>query len=196
VIQYWLFNGLAELAEQRSRIRITAPQIARAAVRADKTNYKQWAEIKLLFRIRMLRRSFSVSILFLSCLALAQAFATELIPCFTPDEDCTLLIVDQINGAKSTVLVQAYGFTSNQIIQALGRAKERGVDVKIILDKSNEQKRYTSATYLTNHGIKILIDDTVVIAHNKVIVIDGKDVITGSFNFTRAAHKKTQRMCY
>ena len=36
----------------------------------------------------------------------------------------------------------------------------------------------------------MLIDDRVAIAHNKVLVIDGKHVITGSFNFTRAAQSR------
>ena len=116
--------------------------------------------------------------------------AATLTPCFTPGEDCTGLIVDQIEQAKSTLLVQAYGFTSPSIIQALARAKDRGVNVWVILDKSNEQPRYTGATYLTNHGIPVLIDDRVAIAHNKVLAIDGKHVITGSFNFTRAAQSR------
>ncbi len=34
-----------------------------------------------------------------------------------------------------------------------------------------------------------LIDDKHAIAHNKVMVIDGQTVITGSFNFTRAAEE-------
>jgi PLD-like domain len=83
----------------------------------------------------------------------------ELRACFTPGQNCTALIVEQINAARSELLVQAYGFTSPEIIQAIGRAKERGVDVNIILDRVNEQDRYTGATYLLNHGIDPLIDD-------------------------------------
>src|SRR5437588_12170911 len=84
---------------------------------------------------------------------LSRAQAIELRVCFVPDEDCTTLIVRTIDAAKSELLVQAYGFTSGPIIQALVNAKERGVDVKIILDKSNEQKQYTAATFLKNHGM-------------------------------------------
>jgi len=92
------------------------------------------------------------------------------------------VIVREIDAANATLLVQAYNFTSPPIIQALGRAKDRGVDVRAILDRSNEQPRYTGATYLANHGIPVLIDDRVAIAHNKVMIIDGQTVITGSFN--------------
>jgi phosphatidylserine/phosphatidylglycerophosphate/cardiolipin synthase-like enzyme len=79
--------------------------------------------------------------------------APELLACFTPGQDCTPLIVRQIDGAKSELLVQGYTFTSASIIQAIGRAKDRRVNVKVILDRVNEQKRYTGATYLLNYGI-------------------------------------------
>src|SRR5665647_1534267 len=117
-------------------------------------------------------------------------FSAELHACFTPGEDCTIMIVHAIDDAKSELLVQAYGFTSAPIIQSVVRAKERGVNVRVILDKINEQKRYTAATYLKNHGIAPMIDFQPAIAHNKVIVIDRRNVITGSFNFTTAAQKR------
>ena len=49
--------------------------------------------------------------------------------------------------------------------------------------------RYSAASYLTNAGIPVWVDTKVAIAHNKVMVIDGATVITGSFNFTAAAQK-------
>lgn len=109
---------------------------------------------------------------------------------FSPNGDATDVVVKAINGARKQVLVQAYGFTSAPIIKALGDAKARGVDVEAILDKTNEAKRYTGATYLSHHKIPVWIDDAVAIAHNKVMVIDGDSVITGSFNFTQAAQNK------
>lgn len=109
---------------------------------------------------------------------------------FSPNGDATNVAVQAINGAKKQVLIQAYGFTSAPIINALGDAKARGVDVEAILDKTNESKRYSGATYLSYHNIPVWIDNTVAIAHNKVMVIDGDSVITGSFNFTQAAQQK------
>ena len=107
-----------------------------------------------------------------------------------PGQDCTGLIVHEIDDAESELLVQAYAFTSAPIIAAIAQAKDRGVDVQVILDKSNQRDRYTGATYLVNHGIEPLIDDTVAIAHNKVIIIDEREVITGSFNFSRGAQHR------
>lgn len=109
---------------------------------------------------------------------------------FSPNGDATRVVVTAINGAKKQVLVQAYGFTSAPIIKALGEAKARGVDVRAILDRTNASKRYSGATYLSNHAIPVWIDDSVAIAHSKVMIIDGDDVITGSFNFTKAAQER------
>ncbi len=149
----------------------------------------------LCVRIKVMLRLWMVRLLTVFCVCAgvhsgSAVCAAELRTCFTPGEDCTSLIVQQINNAKSSVLVQAYSFTSEPIIAALSQAKKRGVDVRAILDKSNEQERYSAATFLTNHGIAVLIDDKPAIAHNKVMVLDGVDVITGSFNFTKAAQER------
>jgi len=86
--------------------------------------------------------------------------------------------------------VQAYSFTSAPIAKALVDAHKRGVKVLAVLDKSNETKQYSAATFLVNAGIQTRIDDQHAIAHNKVMVIDSLTVITGSFNFTKAAEEK------
>lgn len=69
-----------------------------------------------------------------------QVFAGEPSPpiqaCFTPDEDCTGQIVAEIDRARQSIFVQAYSFTSAPIAKALVEAKNRGVDVRTILDKS------------------------------------------------------------
>jgi phosphatidylserine/phosphatidylglycerophosphate/cardiolipin synthase-like enzyme len=114
--------------------------------------------------------------------------------CFTPGQDCTGLVVDAIASARRSILVQAYSFTSVPILAALKTAHARGIDVEVIVDKtsawvSKSGSRYSAATYLSNAGVPVWVDTRVAIAHNKVIVLDGATVITGSFNFTAAAQK-------
>lgn len=106
--------------------------------------------------------------------------------CFTPQENCTKEIVSAINNAVSNIWVQAYSFTSRPIGDALATAEERGVKVKIIFDKSILERPGT-ARFLARHHIPIWIDTRPNIAHNKVMIIDQATVVTGSFNFTRAA---------
>ena len=89
--------------------------------------------------------------------------------------------------------MQAYSFTSAPIAKALVDAHKRGVTVLAMLDKSNETEKYSADTFLVNAGIQTLIDDQHAIAHNKVMVIDRATVITGSFNFTKAAEEKNAK---
>lgn len=108
---------------------------------------------------------------------------------FSPNGECTDAIIRELNKAQKTVLVQAYSFTSATIARALLDAHRRGVRVEVILDKSQRTQSYSSATFLYNAGIPTKIDAQHSIAHNKVMIIDGETVITGSFNFTRAAEE-------
>jgi phosphatidylserine/phosphatidylglycerophosphate/cardiolipin synthase-like enzyme len=55
--------------------------------------------------------------------------------CFTPGEDCTERIVKTLGEAKTSILLQAYSFTSAPIAKALVDAKKCGVRVEAILDK-------------------------------------------------------------
>ena len=81
-------------------------------------------------------------------------------------------------------------FTSKPIAKALLDAKKRNVSIIAVLDKSQRKERYTEATFLSNAGIPVYIDDKHTIAHNKIMIIDRNTLITGSFNFTRAAEEK------
>jgi phosphatidylserine/phosphatidylglycerophosphate/cardiolipin synthase-like enzyme len=109
---------------------------------------------------------------------------------FSPNGHCTQAIIQELDKAKTSVLVQAFSFTSAPIAKALLNAHKRGVKVEIILDKSQKREKYTSADFFVNSGIPTKIDSAHTKAHNKVMVIDGATVITGSFNFTRAAEEK------
>ena len=71
----------------------------------------------------------------------------------------------------------------------LTEAHRRGAKVEVILDKSNRTDRYSAATFMQNYGIPTFIDDRHAIAHNKIIIIDGRTVVTGSFNFTKQAEE-------
>lgn len=108
---------------------------------------------------------------------------------FTPGHTVETAIADEIGTAKREIRVQAYSFTNPIIVQALADAKARGVNVIVVLDKSNRTQKYSAADFTSNAGIETLIDDKHAIAHNKVMIIDDQIVITGSYNFTRAAEK-------
>lgn len=109
---------------------------------------------------------------------------------FSPNGGGTEAIVSEIRHARTEVLVQAYSFTSAPIAKALLDARKRGVKITVILDKSQRTAKYSSADFLRNSGIATYIDGKHAIAHNKIMIIDRECVITGSFNFTKAAEEK------
>jgi phosphatidylserine/phosphatidylglycerophosphate/cardiolipin synthase-like enzyme len=109
---------------------------------------------------------------------------------FSPDGGCTDAIAKELNNAKSEILVQAYSFTSAPIAKALVNAKKRGVNITVVLDRSQRSAKYSSADFVANSGIPTFIDDRHAIAHNKIIIVDRNVLIAGSFNFTKAAEEK------
>jgi phosphatidylserine/phosphatidylglycerophosphate/cardiolipin synthase-like enzyme len=126
---------------------------------------------------------------FLSGLAADRVTARNWQVYFSPHGGCTEAVVEALGQAKSTVLVQAYSFTSAPIAKALVEAHRRGVNVQVVLDRSQRTEKYSSATFVYNNDIPCFIDAQHAIAHNKVMVIDARTVITGSFNFTKAAEE-------
>ena len=118
----------------------------------------------------------------------AQTYRPESVEVFfSPNGGATDACVRAIGGAKKEIHVQAYSFTSLPIAKALVEAKRRGVAVFAILDKSQRSEKYSSADFVAHGGVVTWIDEKHAIAHNKIIIIDGVTVLTGSFNFTKAA---------
>ena len=109
---------------------------------------------------------------------------------FSPSGGATDAIIEALDDARTSILVQAYSFTSERIAQALARAHARGVQVQVLLDNSQRIQKYTVVDLLNRADIPTLIDADHSIAHNKVMIIDNRIVVTGSFNFTKAAEER------
>jgi phosphatidylserine/phosphatidylglycerophosphate/cardiolipin synthase-like enzyme len=114
---------------------------------------------------------------------------------FSPWEDTEGLVLRTIRSAKSEIYVQAYLFTSRKLAQALIEAKQRGVAVHVLADREATLKdRYSRIPQLAEAGIPVALEFRYAAAHNKIIVVDPllpeNAVVTGSYNFTYAAHAK------
>jgi phosphatidylserine/phosphatidylglycerophosphate/cardiolipin synthase-like enzyme len=114
---------------------------------------------------------------------------------FSPKGGCQEAIVRELLKARREVLVQAYSFTADPLTNALVEAKKRGVQVDIVLDKSNEVERYSDLHIFIEQGLEPHVDHEHAIAHNKIMIIDKKVIITGSFNFTnQAEHENAENL--
>jgi phosphatidylserine/phosphatidylglycerophosphate/cardiolipin synthase-like enzyme len=138
-------------------------------------------------------RSPVLSIILAFCLATpAQAFELTLhdTPAeihFSPRGGATEALVARVDAARESIFVLAYSFTSAPIAEALARAARRGVHVEAVLDRGQRRAKGGQGQRLANSGAAVYIDAKHAIAHNKVMVLDGQAVATGSFNFTGAA---------
>ncbi len=108
---------------------------------------------------------------------------------FAPDSNIEEQIIRNIDGAKSTINIMMFAFTNPKIAKALTDAISRGVVVKIVLDKTqNRYQKYSIYRDLKSKGVDIKLDKNRYKLHHKVIIIDNKIVITGSYNYTKKAN--------
>ncbi|KLO22271.1 hypothetical protein X275_01995 [Marinitoga sp. 1197] len=108
-------------------------------------------------------------------------------PYFTPEDDLTNRIIKLINEANKKIHVMIFTFSKRQIADALIDAKKRGVDVKIIAEEYQSNYNWAQINYLKQNGINVILDKNDKTFHHKVIIIDEKITLTGSFNFTNSA---------
>lgn len=115
---------------------------------------------------------------------------------FSPNAGAEALVVKTIDSAQQSVRVMAYSFTSAPVVQALLRAQKRGAKVQAVVDhKSNivedkSGKARAALSTLSNAGVDVRTIEVYSIAHDKVIVVDGRTVELGSFNYSAAAQTR------
>lgn len=114
---------------------------------------------------------------------------------FSPKGGCTESVASFIRSAKKSVHLQAYGFTSPQVADALCDRAKAGLGVEVVLDRSNSTDKHSVMQQVEACGAKSWIDAKHQIAHNKVTIIDGESVETGSFNYTQAAEIGNAENC-
>ena len=91
-----------------------------------------------------------------------------------------------INTARQSVDIAIYQLDLDNVTQALLDAKSRGAKVRVVtdIDTLNDPKENPSFKKLEQAGIPIVGGNPNAIMHDKFVVVDGKAVWTGSWNFT------------
>jgi len=104
---------------------------------------------------------------------------------FSPKGGASKELARLIKAAKGNIAVAAYAFSSKYLGKALSEAIKRGVKVRIILDGDIARKAYSIDEWLAGEGIDVrLILVKGGCLHHKFMIIDGKILMTGSYNFT------------
>lgn len=125
--------------------------------------------------------------------------------CFRLDGNgnCEQEIVDMINAAQSSIDIFAYSLSSQPIADAMLQAKNRGLIVRIIADPNEIGQQSDIFHSLVNACIPIWLENNLsqtpfpANAHNKVIIADGENVETGSYNYSySAATRNTENIIF
>ncbi len=82
-----------------------------------------------------------------------------------------------------------YSFTKEEIAQALVDAKNRGIDVKVLIDNSQAGLKDAKDEFLLQNGVGLKRGKLSGFHsfHDKVSIIEGTEFSTGSFNYTQNA---------
>lgn len=110
--------------------------------------------------------------------------------CFSPGGGCASKVIGIFSKANSSIYVLIYTFTNQDIANALVQAKSRGVDVKVLMDEGEAQ--FSTQTVVVSilqqsHAPLKTFSPSGGILHDKVAVVDGKIVVTSSYNWTISA---------
>ncbi len=120
---------------------------------------------------------------------------------FLPNDTFFDMLRDKINTAQSEIVISMFLFKTvgdptyrpDIILDELGKAVRRGVNVKVILEMGPKEKRsrvdednLRTAVKLMEKGVKVYFDPPNVSTHGKIAVIDRKYVFIGSHNFTQS----------
>lgn len=103
---------------------------------------------------------------------------------FCPSPECTFLPLSALDSAQSRVWVAMYSFTNEDFANALIRARERGVDVRVVVEKQQAGSQYSKHRALSDAGIFVRIDSNPNYMHHKFAVIDDSILINGSMNWS------------
>jgi len=111
---------------------------------------------------------------------------------FTPGSECLKRVTGLLAGARETADICVFTITDDRIARAIEKAHRRGVAVRIITDDDKAEDRGTDIPRLMKAGIPVAFDDAPSHMHHKFAVVDGRVLLTGSFNWTRSASESNQ----
>lgn len=135
-------------------------------------------------------------LLFLLTVKHAFCYQADVSVCFSPHGNCCIKVIKAIGDAKTSVYVQAYSFTHNDIAEALVKAKKRGLEVTVYIDKGRDKETHSKTHKLRENDVPVILQEQYKrgLAHNKIMIIDDELVITGSFNWTKNALRNEENI--
>lgn len=109
---------------------------------------------------------------------------------FSPNRGAADQVIGFIDRCNETIDAAIYSFTHDGIADAILRAHQRGVRVRVLTDRLQAGSEYADDERLEMAGIPVLRDTQAGSMHHKFVIGDGTAIGTGSFNWTASADKR------
>jgi phosphatidylserine/phosphatidylglycerophosphate/cardiolipin synthase-like enzyme len=110
---------------------------------------------------------------------------------FAPDDRTSARLQELIRTAQHSIYFLAFSFTSDDLASALIDRHQAGVEIAGVFDDAQYQSNTgTEFDNLKQSGIDVRQDGRRYNMHHKVIIIDERIVVTGSYNFSRSAEER------
>ncbi|GIW11859.1 MAG: phospholipase [Dehalococcoidia bacterium] len=109
---------------------------------------------------------------------------------FAPQDNVQAAIVARVQAAQTSIVFLAFQFTSDPIAQAMIARLRQGVRVAGAFERTGSETPFSEFRQLQQAGAEVYQDGNPYIMHHKVIVVDERVVMTGSYNFTDNANRQ------
>ncbi len=114
---------------------------------------------------------------------------------FSPSTDCENKLVGLIENAQSSIDAAVYSINNDNIVEALKKAHDRGIKIRILTDKLQARGKTSKVYELFQYGLDVKVNSKFKIEHNKFAVFDGVSASSGSYNWTNPASAKNSENC-
>lgn len=109
---------------------------------------------------------------------------------FSPSDGCAEQVIFWIDNANSSIHILIYSFTLDIVADALIRAHSGNTQISMVFERENIAQSGSEYPRLIDAGIDVRGDTNSEFMHDKVMIVDGKVVLTGSFNWTSNAQNE------
>jgi phosphatidylserine/phosphatidylglycerophosphate/cardiolipin synthase-like enzyme len=106
---------------------------------------------------------------------------------FSPEDDVLNRIIPIVANAQSNIRFLAFSFTDYPLAQAMIDRHAAGVDVAGVYEKTGSETEGAELKTFVCASVPVRQDGNPRFLHDKLIVVDNRIVITGSFNFSNNA---------
>ncbi len=109
---------------------------------------------------------------------------------FAPEDGVERAIRARLAESRREIAFMAFVFTSIPIAETMADRVAAGARVRGVIERRSAGSQYSQHQFLSERGAEIYIDTNPHTMHHKVIVVDARLVMTGSYNFSASAETR------